>query len=81
MVDAMVEDSCSRKLLHESSLRKIPDVQRLCQKFKTKRVKLVDLYKIYCAVKEAAKVLKVSQKITRHFTELPLFNQSSSFRS
>ncbi len=56
IVERFVGDACLRKTLHETSLRRIPDLQKLSQKLECKRATLCDLYKLYCGVREAAKI-------------------------
>lgn len=58
-VESFVENSKARKLLHETVLRKIPDVEKLSQRLERKKISLSDMYKLYCAVKEAQTICKI----------------------
>jgi DNA mismatch repair ATPase MutS len=55
-VEALVEDACLRKSLHDESLRKISDLDMICGKMRKKRTTLSDLYKAFLTVIEAQKI-------------------------
>ena len=74
MVEQLIENSSSRKSLHDTSLRKIPDLESLSIKLSDKRAGLADLYKIYMAVKEVEKMAEIfrlmkteNQILNEHF--------------
>jgi DNA mismatch repair ATPase MutS len=64
MVEQLIENSSGRKLLHETILRKIPDLESLAIKLSDKRAGLVDLYKIYSAVKEVEKIVEIIGQVS-----------------
>ena len=65
MVEQLIENSSCRKTLHETILRKIPDLESLSIKLSDHRAGLADLYKIYSAVKEIEKIVEVIGQISK----------------
>lgn len=63
MVEQLIDNSSSRKTLHESSLRKMPDLESLSIKLSDKRVQLIDLYKIYMAIKEVERMAEIFKQM------------------
>ena len=59
MVEQLIENSSSRKSLHDTVLRKVSDLESLSIKLADKRAGLVDLYKIYSSVKEVEKISEI----------------------
>ncbi len=57
VVQVLMEEVALRKMLHDSALRRIPDLQKVYKKLQTKRLTLQDLYKAYCGVKGAGTIL------------------------
>ena len=72
MVEQLIENSSSRKSLHDTSLRKIPDLESLSIKLSDKRAGLADLYKIYMAVKEVEKMAEIFRQMK---TENQILNE------
>ncbi len=66
VVEALREEAGLKKNLHERSLRRVPDLQKIYKRLQTKRLTLADLYKAYCAVKAAAAILS---ELQRHFED------------
>jgi DNA mismatch repair ATPase MutS len=63
MVEQLINNSSGRKSLYETSLRKIGDLESLSIKLADKRAGLVDLYKIYSAVKEVEKMAEIFRQM------------------
>ena len=70
MVEQLIENSSGRKTLHDTCLRKIPDLESLSIKLSDKRAGLVDLYKIYMGVKEIEKVAEVFHQMSKSDTNI-----------
>ena len=45
MVEALVDDAVLRKTLHDEHLRKMTDLDKICNKLRKKRTTLSDLYR------------------------------------
>lgn len=56
VVKALVDDSSSRKSLHDNLLRRIPDFQSLSVKLEAKKNSLQDLYKCYLGAKDVKRL-------------------------
>ena len=62
IVEVLREEAGLKKTLHERSLRRVPDLQKIYRKLQTKRLTLGDLYKAYCGIKEAGSILSLLEK-------------------
>jgi DNA mismatch repair protein MSH2 len=56
IVEEFVSESGTRKTLHDSCLRRIPDLEGLSVKLEDKKATLQDMYKCYIGAKEVGKV-------------------------
>lgn len=72
MVEQLVLDTSARKTIHESHLRKIPDLESLSIKLTDKRANLSDLYKIYMAIKEVEQIAEIFRQMK---TDNPILNE------
>ncbi len=70
MVEQLIENSSGRKTLHDTCLRKIPDLESLSIKLSDKRAGLADLYKIYMGVKEIEKIAEVFHQMSKNDTNI-----------
>ena len=75
IVEFFVENINTRKTLHDSSLRRIPDFESIAIRIRDKRAGLQDLYKIYLGVNEVKSIIKVlanegNNIIKEYFTSL-----------
>ena len=52
VVDLFFTESELRSLLHQDSLRRLPDLERIATRIAAKKVKLIELYKIYRGLEE-----------------------------
>lgn len=59
IVEQLIENSSGRKQLHDTILRKVPDLESIAIKMCEKRAGLADFYKVYLAIKEAEEIIKV----------------------
>ena len=56
MVEALVDDAVLRKTLHDEHLRKISDLDKICNKLRKRRTTLSDLYKAFLTVLELHRI-------------------------
>ena len=75
IVEYLIDNVNTRKTLHDSSLRKVPDFESIAIRIRDKRAGLQDLYKIYLGVKEIKSIIKVLSDnentiIKEYFTDL-----------
>ena len=59
IVEYFVENINTRKTLHDSSLRRLPDFESIAIRIRDKRAGLQDLYKIYLGVSEVKTITKL----------------------
>jgi DNA mismatch repair protein MSH2 len=59
IVEKFVTSRSCRKSLHDASLRKIPDFEKICQKCDGARVTLADLFKAYSGIIEVGNIIKI----------------------
>jgi DNA mismatch repair ATPase MutS len=64
MVEQLIDSSSGRKTLHDTILRKIPDLESLSIKLSDKRAGLSDLYKVYAATLEITKMADVIGQVS-----------------
>ena len=69
IVEAFVADNASRKSVHDSILRRIPDFQSLSVKLEEKKNSLQDLYKCYLGAKEIMKLTSTLSQMQSRLIE------------
>ncbi len=81
IVEMFVNDSGSRKTVHDNLLRRIPDFQSVSVKLESKKNSLQDLYKCYLGAKEVMRLAesleKMDSNLIREAFVVPLNNKLS----
>ena len=57
IVESFINDTSSRKMIHDTVLRQIPDFQSLAVKLEEKKSSLQDLYKCYLGAKQVKRLI------------------------